>query len=75
LGLGWKSGAGYSVLDGLWSLAVAVAENTIVSNDPAILASMLEAEQENGYLRPPFDANFPPSARNRKFCCSDEDAR
>lgn len=42
LGLGWKSVSGYSVLDGLWPLGVAVrGKYLMVSDDPAILSEML----------------------------------
>ncbi len=43
LGVGWKTASGYSVLDGLWPLAVAVrGKYLIVSDNAAILASALE---------------------------------
>jgi hypothetical protein len=43
LGVGWKSASGYSVLDGLWPLAVAVrGKYLIVSDHAAFLASALE---------------------------------
>ena len=42
LGLAWKSVAGYSVLDGLWPLSVAVrGKYLMVSDDPQILSAML----------------------------------
>ena len=42
LGLVWKSVSGYSVLDGLWPLGVAVrGKYLIVSDDPALLGAML----------------------------------
>jgi hypothetical protein len=42
LGLRWKEGSGYRVLDGLWPLAVAVrGKCLVVSDDPAILTTML----------------------------------
>lgn len=42
LGLGWKSVSGYSVLDGLWPLAVAVrGKYLIISDDPATLGAMM----------------------------------
>lgn len=41
-GLGWKNASGYNVLDGLWQLGVAVrGKYLVVSDDPAILSSML----------------------------------
>jgi len=60
LGLGWKSLAGYSVLDGLWPLAVAVrGKYLIVSNDPAVLASMLEGlNKKTDVTLANFDATF-----------------
>jgi hypothetical protein len=43
LGVGWKAASGYSVLDGLWPLAVAVSgKYLIVSDNAAFLASALE---------------------------------
>ena len=43
LGVGWKAASGYSVLDGLWPLAVAVrGKYLIVSDNAAFLASALE---------------------------------
>src|SRR5215469_14210363 len=43
LGVGWKTASGYSVLDGLWPLAVAVrGKYLIVSDNAAFLASALE---------------------------------
>jgi len=43
LGVAWKTASGYSVLDGLWPLAVAVrGKYLIVSDNPAFLASALE---------------------------------
>ncbi|HWT87949.1 MAG TPA: hypothetical protein VN454_04040, partial [Candidatus Angelobacter sp.] len=64
LGLGWKSVAGYSVLDGLWSLAMAVrGKYLIVSNDPAILASMLEGLNKKTDATP---ANFDATFRHRR---------
>jgi hypothetical protein len=43
LGVGWKTASGYSVLDGLWPLAVAVrGKYMIVSDNSAFLASALE---------------------------------
>ena len=42
LGVNWKSASGYSVLDGLWSLAVAVrGKYLIVSDEPALLSAVL----------------------------------
>jgi len=43
LGLEWRSGSGYSVLDGLWPLAVSVrGKYLIVSDSAPLLSSMLE---------------------------------
>lgn len=43
LGVGWKTASGYSVLDGLWPLAVAVrGKYLIVSDDVPLLTSALE---------------------------------
>lgn len=42
LGLQWKSVSGYSVLDGLWSLSMAVrGKYLIVSDDPTLLGAMV----------------------------------
>jgi len=42
LGVQWKDGSGYRVLDGLWPLSVAVrGKYLVVSDDPAILTAML----------------------------------
>lgn len=42
LGLGWKNVSGYSTLDGLWPLGMAVrGKYLIVSDDPGILSAML----------------------------------
>jgi hypothetical protein len=42
LGVQWKDGAGYRVLDGLWPLGVAVrGKYLVVSDDPDILTAML----------------------------------
>ncbi|MBS1841999.1 MAG: hypothetical protein JSS69_13045 [Acidobacteria bacterium] len=42
LGVSWKSASGYGVLDGLWSLAVAVrGKYLIISDDPALLSAIL----------------------------------
>ncbi|HEX8766252.1 MAG TPA: hypothetical protein VF740_13885 [Candidatus Acidoferrum sp.] len=43
MGVGWKTASGYSVLNGLWPLAVAVrGKYLIVSDNAAFLASALE---------------------------------
>jgi len=43
LGVGWKTSSGYSVLDGLWQLTVAVrGKYLIVSDNASFLASALE---------------------------------
>jgi hypothetical protein len=43
MGLEWKSSSGYRVLDGLWPLSIAVrGKHLLVSDDPVLLASMLE---------------------------------
>jgi hypothetical protein len=43
MGLGWKTSSGYSVLDGLWPLSIAVrGKYLLVSDDPALLANMLD---------------------------------
>ena len=64
LGFGWKSLAGYSVLDGLWPLAVAVrGKYLIVSDDSAILASMLEGLNKKTDVTP---ANFDATFRHRR---------
>jgi hypothetical protein len=43
LGLEWKAASGYSVLDGLWPLAIAVrGKYLIVSDDAALLSNMLD---------------------------------
>ena len=43
LGVGWKTASGYSLLDGLWPLAVAArGKYLIVSDNAAFLASALE---------------------------------
>jgi hypothetical protein len=43
LGLGWKAMSGYSMLDGLWPLSVAVrGKYLIVSDSSALLGSMLD---------------------------------
>ena len=42
LGVRWKDGSGYRVLDGLWPLGVAVrGKYLVVSDDPATLTAML----------------------------------
>ena len=44
LGVGWKPGSGYSVLDGLWPLAIAVrGKYLLISDDAAYLGAALAA--------------------------------
>jgi hypothetical protein len=64
LGLGWKNLAGYSVLDGLWPLGMAVrGKYLIVSDDSAILASMLEGLNKKTDATP---ANFNATFRHQR---------
>jgi hypothetical protein len=64
LGVGWKNVAGYSVLDGLWPLGMAVrGKYLIVSDDPAILASMLEGLNKKTDATP---ANFNATFRHQR---------
>jgi len=43
MGLGWKTSSGYSVLDGLWPLSIAVrGKYLLVSDDPVLLGNMLD---------------------------------
>jgi hypothetical protein len=64
LGLGWKSVAGYSVLDGLWPLGMAVrGKYLIVSDDSAILATMLEGLNKKTDATP---ANFNATFRHQR---------
>ncbi|HWZ96748.1 MAG TPA: hypothetical protein VN025_03230 [Candidatus Dormibacteraeota bacterium] len=48
LGVEWKSASGYSALDGLWPLAVAVSgKYLIISDNPALLANVLANLNQN----------------------------
>ena len=60
LGLVWKNASGYSVLDGLWPLGVAVrGKCLIVSDDPALLGAMLAGLNKQSEAAPSaFSAAF-----------------
>jgi hypothetical protein len=53
LGVGWAQKNGYAELDGLWPLALSVHEKyLIVSDDPALMRSMLASFGRNSSLKP-----------------------
>lgn len=60
LGVAWKSASGYSVLDGLWPLAVAIREKyLLVSDDATLLTGALAALNQKTTASPAvFAAGF-----------------
>lgn len=55
LGVGWKAGSGYSVLDGLWPLAVAVrGKYLLISYDASLLSAALASMNQKTTDSPTF---------------------
>ena len=55
LGVGWKAGSGYSVLDGLWPLAVAVrGKYLLISDDASFLSAALASMNQKTTDSPTF---------------------
>ena len=69
LGVGWKAGSGYSVLDGLWPLAVAVrGKYLLISDDaPFLSAALASMNQKSADSPAVFAAGFQHQQEGENF--------